>query len=293
MTGAWLPDDCPDRSRLVDLPWGRVFVTDVGDASARPLVLLHDVLVTSWSWHLVIPALVATRRIVAIDLPGTGESDRPAPEPAHGYALGWLAAAVGDTIAALGMDEVDVLGQGLGGSLALWHAAEHPTRVGQAVVIAPYVWPPSLPHEQRLARVPAVGPRLFDSVYRKADLRRTLASWRSTPELVDPVALDVAWDRLERWGGVPAVCAIIRQLDTLESLRSRLPGVVARVLVLWGDRDRVVAAEQAAHVAELMPNAEARVIDGCGHAMAEDRPQRLVDELLAHLGQDDAAGGNG
>ena len=94
MSRAWLPDDCPDRSRLVGLPWGRVFVTDVGDERARPLVLLHDVLVTSWSWHRVAPALATTHRVIAVDLPGTGECDRPAPEPAHGYALSWLAAAL-------------------------------------------------------------------------------------------------------------------------------------------------------------------------------------------------------
>jgi pimeloyl-ACP methyl ester carboxylesterase len=289
MSRAWLPHDCPDRSRLVGLPWGRVFVTDVGDGPGRPLVLLHDVLVTSWSFHRIVPGLATTRRVIAIDLPGTGESDRPAPEPAHGYALSWLAAAVADTLAALELHEVDVLGQGLGGSVGLWFASEHPAGIGRVVVAAPYLWQPSLPAEQRLARVPAVGHRLFDTVYRRADLRRTLASWHSAPELVDPVALDVAWDRLERWGGVPAVCAIIRQLDGLESLRERLPTVVAPTLVLWGDRDRVVVPAQAIHVAELMPDARPLVIDGCGHAIAEDRPERMVQAVLAHLGPEPPA----
>ena len=133
MTGAWLPLECPDRSRLVALPWGRVFVLDVGAIDAPPLVLLHDVLATSYAWRHIVPALVSSRRVIAIDLPGCGESDRPAPEPAHGYSLPWLSAAVADVLATMGLAHVDVIGQGLGGTVAAWLASEHPAGVGRSV----------------------------------------------------------------------------------------------------------------------------------------------------------------
>jgi pimeloyl-ACP methyl ester carboxylesterase len=283
MSGAWLPAECPDRSRLIALPWGRVFVTDVGSLEAPPLVLLHDLLLTGYAWRHVVPAFCESRRVIAIDLPGAGESDRPAPEPAHGYALSWRSAAIADTLTAMELARVDLMGQGLGGTLALWLASEQPTGVGKIVALAPYLWRPALAREQRLAGLPAFGDRVFDRMYRRGDLRRTLASWRSTPELVDPIALDVYWDRLERWGGVPAVCAMLRQLDGLEPLRDRLPAVVAPTLVVWGDRDVVVPADQAEKVAELLPKANAVIIDGCAHAIAEDRPHRLVEAARSFL----------
>lgn len=286
MSGAWLPEPCPDRSRLVSLPWGRVFVVDVGDEDAPPLVLLHDLLLSSYMWRRITPAFAGTRRVIAIDLPGAGESDRPAPEPAHGYSLSWLAAAVADTLAAMGLEHGDVMGQGLGGTLALWLASEHPAGVGRVVALAPYLWRPVMHREQRLAGVPAFGEQVFDRVYRRKDLERTLGTWRSAPELLDPIALDVYWDRLERSGGVPAVCAILRQLDDLEPLRERLPAIVAPTLVVWGDRDVVVPSEHAAAIAEMLPHGSSIVVDGCAHSIAEDRPERLVAIAGAHFGQD-------
>jgi pimeloyl-ACP methyl ester carboxylesterase len=286
MSSAWLPEPCPDRSRLVSLPWGRVFVIDVGPEDGAPLVLLHDVLNCSYAWRLVVPAFAGHRRVIAIDLPGAGESDRPAPEPAHGYSLAWLSAAIADTLAAMGLAHVDVMGQGLGGTLALWLASEHPAGTGRVATLAPYLWRPVMHREQRLAGLPALGERVFDRVYRRKDLERTLGSWRSAPELVDPIALDVYWDRLERYGGVAAVCAILRQLDDLELLRERLPAVVARTLVVWGDRDVVVSPQHAAAIAELLPHGSSTIIDGCAHSIAEDRPERLLDLARTHFGQD-------
>jgi pimeloyl-ACP methyl ester carboxylesterase len=286
MNSAWLPVECPDRSRLVTLPWGRVFVIDVGHEGARPLVLLHDVLTTSYAWRHVVPKFAMSRRVIAIDLPGTGESDRPAPEPAHGYALSWMSDAIADTLATMELAHVDVMGQGFGGTLAAWFASEHPAGVGRLVLAAPFVWRPAMSREQRLAGVPAFGDRVFDRVYRRVDLRRTLASWLSAPELVDPVALDVYWDRLERSGGVPALCAILRRLDQLEPLRERLPAALAPTLVVWGDRDVVVPPEQAEKVAELLPHASWMIVDGCAHAIAEDRPDRLIEAARAHFGED-------
>ncbi len=286
MSGAWLPEPCPDRSRLVSLPWGRVFVVDVGPEDGRPLVLLHDVLLCSYAWRKIVPAFVGDHRVIAIDLPGAGESDRPAPEPAHGYSLAWMSSAVADTLAAMGLAHVDLMGQGLGGTLALWLASEHPAGIGRVAALAPYLWRPVMHREQRLAGLPAFGERVFDRVYRKKDLERTLGTWRSSPELVDPIALDVYWDRLERSGGVPAVCAMLRQLDDLEPLRERLPAVVARTLVVWGDRDVVVPPEHATAIAELLPHGRALVIDGCAHSIAEDRAARLIDAARAHFGQD-------
>jgi pimeloyl-ACP methyl ester carboxylesterase len=286
MSGAWLPLECPDRSRLIALPWGRVFVVDVGPIDAPPLVLLHDVLATSYAWRHVVPAFAMSRRVIAIDLPGCGESDRPAPEPAHGYAFSWIAAGVADTLATMELAHVDVMGQGLGGTVAAWLASDHPAGVGRLVLAAPFVWRPAMQREQRLAGLPAFGEHVFDRVYRRTDLRRTLTSWHSSAELVDPIALDVYWDRLERSGGVPALCAILRRLDQLEPLRERLPAVVAPTLVVWGDRDVVVPAEQAERVAELLPHASVVLVDGCAHAIAEDRPDRLIEAARSHFEPD-------
>ncbi|MBC8067853.1 MAG: hypothetical protein IAG13_05915, partial [Deltaproteobacteria bacterium] len=82
-----LPATMPDRSRLVGAAGACVFVTDVGEIrpGERPLVLLHDLLQCGFAFDAVAQGLAPTRRVVVVDLPGAGESDRPEQADADGY----------------------------------------------------------------------------------------------------------------------------------------------------------------------------------------------------------------
>jgi pimeloyl-ACP methyl ester carboxylesterase len=286
MKGAWLPDDVPDRSRLVAHEWGRVYACDVGPGAGAgdraPLALVHDALVTSFAFHRLIPALAPTRRVIAPDLPGCGDSDRPRPSDAGDYAAAWLASAVGDTIAALGPRRFDLLGAGLGGAVALALALARPDVVGKLILVAPILEPGAFPWEERFGRVPTLGVAAFDNLYRRADLRRTLARMLSTPELLDESALDVYWDRLGRAGGARATLSMLASLEGSMRMRERVADIAAPTLLVWGDRDRFTPLERVEQLAAAIPGARLEIVEGCGHAVAEERADRLAELVLEH-----------
>ncbi len=283
----WLPDDVEDRSRLVSLPFGRVFVVDVGPGqgapSAPPLCLLHGLFVTHYVFRKLIPELAVRRRVVALDLPGAGDSDRPSVASTGEYAVDWLAHAVLQTLDAMGIDRCDLLGHDFGGAVAVAVAAEEPARVRRLVLLDPVLIAASLPLQGALSVVPALGAEVFRRTLRRADLRRFLVQGASTPELVGDSDVNVYWDRLTRRGGREAAYAMLSQLPSLVALRDRLRGIEARTLVLWGDRDRLVPPEHGERLVDLLPDARLELVDGCGHNPADERPVEVARSIEDHL----------
>lgn len=282
-----------DRSRLVDTSGGRVFAVDRGPSSGSqpPLLLLHGLLVTHHAFRAILEPLATSvagrpgRRVIALDLPGGGESDRPKPSAADDYSLTWLAERVDEALGALGIEQCDLLGHSFGGAVALQLASTVPQRVRRLVLVDPVAFTMELPLEGKMALVPRLGPLLFTQLYRRADLRRYLLRAFSTPELLDERAVDVYWDRLGRDGGREAAYAMLLQMTRMDALRDRLPRVEAPTLVVWGDRDGLVPVENGERLVELLPSAELRLVEGCGHAVAEERPDALLELVQDHLGE--------
>ncbi|MCA9704757.1 MAG: alpha/beta hydrolase [Myxococcales bacterium] len=279
-------DLAPDRSRLVGPRGERIYVVDRGPehTDAPPLVLLHGLLVTSHAFREIIPALARTRRVLAVDLPGCGESNRPEPDAASGYSVPWLATRVHETLDVLGVARCDLLAHSFGGAVATQLVSRVPGLVQRLVLVDPVVFTMELPLEGKMALLPRLGPFLFKQLYRRADLRRYLGRVFSTPELVDERAVDVYWDRLGRDGGREAAYAMLLQMARLDDARERLSEVGCPTLVVWGDRDSLMPVETGQRLAELLPDAKLRVVEGCGHAVAEERPDALVELVSEFLG---------
>jgi pimeloyl-ACP methyl ester carboxylesterase len=279
------PEPPPDRSRLVPTAGGRVFVVDRGPPMGErpPLVLLHGLLVTHHAFRAILEPLAADRRVLALDLPGCGESDRPEPDAADGYSLPWLAARVQEALGALGVGQCDLLAHSFGGAVAIELATSVPACVRRLVLVDPVIFPLELPLEGRMAVLPRLGPLLWKQLYRRAELRRYLARVFSTPELLDERAVDVYWDRLGRGGGREAAHAMLLQMTRLDPTGERLARVEAPTLVVWGDRDTLMPVETGERLVRLLPRATLRVVEGCGHAVPEERPDALLELVRAHL----------
>lgn len=289
MRSPWEPRLISHRPRLVQLDFGRVYVHDAGPgvtepARPPPLVMLHDLFVTQHEFRHVIPDLARTRRTLAIDLPGCGESDRPSPSQADDYSLTWLAAAVRRVLGALEIDEADVLGHGCGGVIALRLAAEETRLVRRLVLLDAACVTLSPPFEGRLALRLSLHVPLLGALFRREHLRRYLAGALSTAELLDDDVVDLYWDRLTRRGGLEATHAILGQVQNLDHMHGRLGDVRCKTMAIWGDRDPIVPLEAVETMVGVLPDAVLRIIDGCGHAPNEERPDALVELVLEHLG---------
>ena len=281
----WLSAEVVDDSRLLEFSFGRVFVCDVSPPAAEirkpPLVLLHGLFLTHHAFSRIIPKLAVDRRVVALDLPGAGDSDRPNPAQVDDYSFEWLADSVAEVLEALGVSACTLLGHDFGGTLALVLASKQPDTFGELFLLSPLALTVSLPLQGALAIAPSLGLEVFRRTLRRVDFVRLLEQGLSTPELLDDGDMHVFWDRLSRWGGREAAYAMLAQMPSVVRLRDRFAAVAVPTTLVWGDRDQIVPAEHATRLAALLPNATEAVIDGCGHNPAYERPHELVNLLRA------------
>ncbi|KIG13564.1 Alpha/beta hydrolase fold protein [Enhygromyxa salina] len=310
-----LPDD---RSRLVSMAPGRLWVQDIGPlpgsgdtTPTQPpsLLMLHSLLVTGWDFRFLADAIAIDerRRVLCPDLFGCGNSDRPDALDTGGYGFEWHAELLARMLDRLEVPCVDVLAHGYGGGAAihLAHRLEHPhsqhrVRLRRLILVAPHCLPVEtpialpgpMPRIRRAWNWVGFAPLVFRTVFRRNDLRRFLRRSLSAPELLDTERLeddvDVYWDRLCRDGGLEAVQAMLGQLDQLhefhpdgvrERLHTAARSITSPTMLVWGDRDEIVPTAMAVPTAKLFANAELRIIEGCGHAPQRERPAALRQVL--------------
>jgi pimeloyl-ACP methyl ester carboxylesterase len=264
----------------------RALELDADDADRDPLLLLHGWSDSADTWRPLLGRLARRGvRAVALDLPGFGLADRlDRAEPVLPQLDRFLAAAVACESERAEGRPVTVAGNSLGGCAALRAAEDRSLPIAGVVPIAPAgldmaAWfgiVEGAPLVRFVLRVPVPLPEV---VVREAIGRayRTLAYAR--PGEVEPEVIRSFTRHLRNRRDVIRVLATGRRL--LAEIRDpfRLDRVACPVLLVWGDRDRMVFASGAERVLREIPAARLELIEGCGHCPQIEATQRLAELL--------------
>ncbi len=264
-----------------------VACADNGNLSADcTLLLLHGLFDHKGTWELMQPFLGERFRTVALDLVGFGESSRPRfrslPEHER-YCLDRLAAYVGEFIRVLELDRLILVGNSLGGAIALRLACsdpqERPWAVGLdlrgLVLISAVGYPQRLPGFvpllagkpgalllnptlQRLAVASGLARRFAGSTY-----SRIFFDPRRIPERL----VDRAVEYFAMPGTPFSYRMTVRNLTPpdIDTFTDRYPGMPLPALIVWGRQDRIVPALNALRFEADLPAAKLHVFDDCGH----------------------------
>jgi pimeloyl-ACP methyl ester carboxylesterase len=241
--------------------------------SGAPLILVHGLGGSTAIWQKVVGPLGERFRVIAYDLRGLGQShtsDLPT-------SLDQLVGDLHGLIHALGLERPALLGHSLGAAVVLAYAAEHGERVGAVVGVAA---PSMTPEEQRahLAERAAVARREGMEPIAQLHVDKGLPEAFS---LTHPG--DVATYRSIIAGSDPeayaALCGVIAELDLTE----RLAHIRAPVLLVQGELDGIVPAEDARATATAITGCRYVELQGCGHVVPFERPGELAAHALAFL----------
>lgn len=235
------------------------------------LVLLHGIGADLQCWRRVVPLLNADFTVIALDLPGFGQSSKVRNER---YGLDDQAQRLIAFFDALGIRSAFVVGNSMGGNLALWLAILREERVKGVAVIAPpsRVLPLSLRHWTWVAR-PA------SYLVARPALRWLHERTVSRRELVSRERIEETW---KTYGRNPdAIASFLLATETLSDprLARRLGEIEQPVLVLWGSRDKLVTRKMIDSLNAVLPQAETIVHLGGGHHLQEDEPEWVADKI--------------
>jgi pimeloyl-ACP methyl ester carboxylesterase len=274
----WAPD-IPIHYLEGGGPRLRYIVTGQGP----PLLLLHTLRTQLDMFQKIVPALAARFRVYALDYPGHGYSDIPAAD----YSADYFVSAVAGALERLDLRDVTVVGESIGGSIALLLAARHNPRVRRVVAINPYDYDGGrgLRRSSVLANVlfglndvPVIGGtvtrlRLYPIV------ARIFAGGIHRKGALPPVLSREMYQVGNRRGHHQAFMALVRNWGSWEAARAEYRDIDRPVLLLYGDHDWSREEERAAD-AKAIPGAQLRVVRDGGHFLALDAPEEVSATIL-------------
>jgi pimeloyl-ACP methyl ester carboxylesterase len=260
----------------------RYFTTGTGPA----LVLVHGLLGYSFSWRFAMPAFSTIATVYAIDMLGTGFSDRPAGLDCR---LRSSAVRLLQFLDAVGITSCDMLGSSYGGAVVMMAAALAPGRIRRLILAAPVnpwsargVWlAPVLTSRAIAPLLVRLAPHLkvaHDVVLQRLfgdarKIRPGASAGYSAPFTV-PGALGYPMRLLRSWK------------NDLQELRAALPQITnLPTLLLWGSRDSAVSTASALKLRDQFRNAQLVILDGVGHLPYEEVPEEFNRVVIDFLGQ--------
>jgi pimeloyl-ACP methyl ester carboxylesterase len=267
--------------RFVEVEGIRLRYIAVGDGP--DLVLLHTLRTQLDMFQKVVPVLASRFRVIALDYPGHGYSDIPRAV----YSADFFVAAVAGALEQLEIRDAVVVGESIGGSIALLLAARKNPRVRRVIAINPYdyaggrgirrsSWLADLlfglndvpllgATVNRLRSYPIVARVLAGGVRRRGTMPRALA--------------EEMYRVGNRRGHYRALMSLVRHGRSWDASRAEYRNIERPALLLYGDHDWSREDERAAD-ARAIPGAKLRVIPEAGHFLCLDAPEETLAAIL-------------
>jgi len=265
--------------KILELHGDRVAYRDVG--SGETLLLIHGMAGSSETWRAVIPQLSKKYRVVAPDLLGHGHSAKPRGD----YSLGAFAVWLRDLLDELGVSRATIIGQSLGGGVAMQFIYQHPDYCERLILISSGGLGPDVGWTLRLLSapgaeliLPVIAPRPVLTVGNK------LRALFSGAGIQSPRGAEL-WSAYSSLSDAETRQAFLRTLRSVVDYRGQAVSALNRLhvrselptMAIWGDKDQIIPVSHAYAAQAVRPESRLEVLEGVGHFPHVERPTEVVD----------------
>ncbi len=257
-----------DLTDTVPTPSGNMHFVKKG--SGYPIVLLHPLVTSIWTWEGVIDSLSQNYTCYAFDMLGHGDSDKPT----RHFNLPDYAQALDHACQVLNIHRAHVVGNSVGAVLATETAASFPERVDKLVLVGCPVWD-SHTAKERLKEAASQ----FDA--KGLPKPRTLKGLKEATTFANPRQ---EWLDANNQSRAKAGVWVGRLMESLAyyDIMPRLPMIKASsTLVIYGEIDRLRDGEELLH--NNITNAQKVVLPGLGHIPQVEDPEAFLGAIMPFL----------
>ena len=290
----------PDLPPVHWVDFGGSSGSQVGDDTHAPVVLVHGLGGSHLNWVLLAPLLRRHRRVYAIDLAGFGLTPGGERESTVTANVTLLNAFLREVVG----EPAVVVGNSMGGMVSLLLTAAHPELVRRLVLLDPSIPTRRRDADRQVAAtffvygIPRVGEAFVRRLGQRSDRQRVMDTTNlcfADPSRADPAVLDagvelLAYRRVHapdaQRGYLGAARSILRILQSGRRYAALLRGLEVPVLLVHGERDRLVPVAAARAAAADNPGWTTRILPDLGHAPMLENPElvaRIIDDWLATL----------
>ena len=251
----------------------------------KPVVFIHGLGGQWQNWIENIPRAALERRTVAIDLPGFGLS----PMPPERITISNYARVIEAACQDLGLGAVGIVGNSMGGFIGAEVAIRYPERVERLVLVsAAGITTANMYRAPILTLGRAATALTAYTAARHRHLARRPISRHLALALVarhpSRLAPDLAWEAMIKGAGKPGFERALRACLEYD-FRERLPEIACPTLIVWGENDAILPAEDAQEFERLIPDARKLLMRDTGHVPMLERPGAFNDQLMEFLAE--------
>jgi pimeloyl-ACP methyl ester carboxylesterase len=245
----------------------------------KPLIFIHGLGASSYTWHKIAPTLAKSNRVIAIDLKGFGQSDKPLDGR---YSIFDQARLVQDYIIRNNLRGATLVGHSYGGGVALAVALNMmdagQKNLSRLILIDSVAYRQPIPFFFQVLRTPIIGEIGLSVIPPEVQMERALSlayheDGKVTPETVNNYA-----SALYSEGGRHALLSTIDALDPgqADEFSKRYKQLRLPTLVIWCHYDKIVPIRIGLRLANELPNARLEVMRECGHIPHEEQPEQTL-----------------
>ncbi len=266
--------------KFLELHGDKVAYRDEGDGET--LLLIHGMAGSSDSWRSVLPQLSKRYRVIAPDLLGHGQSDKPR---ISDYSLGAFAVWLRDLLDELGVSQATLVGHSLGGGVAMQFVYQHPDYVKRLVLISSGGLGPDVGLILRLLSAPGaelvlpiVAPKFVLTAGNK------VRSWLSAAGIQSPRGAEI-WSAYSSLSDPATRQSFLRTLRSVVDYRGQAVSAVSKlglreqlpIMAIWGERDDIIPVDHAHAAHEVRPDVRLEVLPNVGHFAQVEAPNDVVE----------------
>ena len=257
------------------------------EGNGPPLLLIHGFGASTFTWRHVAPELAKTHRVIAVDLKGFGQSDKPFDGR---YSVFDQAELLAQLIEDKDLRNLTLVGHSFGGGIALLLALEANRRlegrISRLVLLDTIAYPQHIPVFFRLLDVPLVSQLGVRMVPPSVQTRVALRIAYLDDSKIDPEEVAIYAAPLKTAAGKHAIIHSARQImpDGIAELSERYKTIELPTLILWCDHDRIVPLEVGLRLRRTLPNSTLRLVEDCGHMPQEEQPELTLQLIKAFIG---------
>ncbi|HVN37774.1 MAG TPA: alpha/beta hydrolase [Myxococcota bacterium] len=249
------------------------------------LLLVHGLAGSSVAWRRVLPALSMQFSVLAPDLLGQGESDKPQGD----YSLGAHANTLRDLLDALEHEQATVIGQSLGGGVAMQFAYQFPERCERLVLVDSGGLGREVTFYLRMLTLPG-----FESLFPLfctpplRDAGNRVACWLGRAGVRFTPASREIWRSFASLAEAENRRAFFRSLRDVIDFNGQAVSALGRLsrvaklptLIVWGAQDPFIPVSHAIAAHNAIPGSRLEIFDGVGHFPHCEAPERFVEVLV-------------
>jgi pimeloyl-ACP methyl ester carboxylesterase len=272
----------------VDLQHVEIHGHRVGYRSAGSgpvIVLIHGMAGSSATWRFVMPALAERFTVVAPDLVGHGESEKPRGD----YSLGAFASGVRDLLLALGHERATLVGQSFGGGVAMQFAYQFPERCERLVLVSSGGLGDEVNMLLRLLALPGaefVLPLACTNWLHDAGV--SVAGWLANIGVHTGAHLTEVWNSYGSLADAETRTAFLHTLRSVVDVTGQRVSAADRLylaagaptLIIWGDKDSIIPVEQGRAAHKAIRGSRLEIFEGTGHFPHCEHPDQFCDVMI-------------